>query len=114
MVEALRSHLAEQRTSGLGATPGVAMSVGLLLITHNRIGAELLGTATRMLGTCPLAATTIAVSERDDPDLLRGRGTALYRRPRRRRRCAGADRPVRLDAGQHRPPVCCARTTSVC
>ena len=47
------------------------MSVGLLLITHNQIGAELLGTATRMLGTCPLATTTIAVTERDDPDLLR-------------------------------------------
>ena len=46
------------------------MSVGLLLITHNRIGAELLSTATRMLGTCPLTARVLAVSERDDPDGL--------------------------------------------
>jgi PTS system mannose-specific IIA component len=47
------------------------MSVGLLLITHNRIGTELLHTATRMLGECPLAAKAMAVSEQDDPDKLR-------------------------------------------
>ncbi|MGB5831907.1 MAG: PTS fructose transporter subunit IIA [Thiohalocapsa sp.] len=47
------------------------MSVGLLLITHNRIGAELLSTATRMLGCCPLPATAMAVIESDDPDELR-------------------------------------------
>jgi PTS system mannose-specific IIA component len=47
------------------------MSVGLLLITHNRIGGELLSTATRMLGCCPLAAEAMAVGEQDDPDELR-------------------------------------------
>ena len=47
------------------------MSVGLLLITHNHIGAELLFTATRMLGQCPLPAATLAVGEQDDPDSLR-------------------------------------------
>lgn len=47
------------------------MSVGILLITHNRIGAELLETATRMLGCCPLAAVAIDVHEQDDPDQLR-------------------------------------------
>ncbi|MGB5736859.1 MAG: PTS fructose transporter subunit IIA, partial [Thiohalocapsa sp.] len=47
------------------------MSVGLLLITHNQIGDELLVTASRMLGSCPLAATAIAVMEQDDPDALR-------------------------------------------
>jgi PTS system ascorbate-specific IIA component len=47
------------------------MSVGLLLITHNGIGTELLYTATRMLGECPLAAKAMAVSEQDDPDKLR-------------------------------------------
>ncbi len=47
------------------------MSVGVLLITHNRIGAELLETATRMLGFCPLAAAAIDVHEQDDPDQLR-------------------------------------------
>jgi PTS system ascorbate-specific IIA component len=46
------------------------MSVGLLLITHNRIGAELLETATRMLGRCPLPATALEVTEQDDPNDL--------------------------------------------
>jgi PTS system mannose-specific IIA component len=49
------------------------MSVGVLLITHNRIGAELLETATRMLGRCPVEAQAIEVREQDDPDLLRDR-----------------------------------------
>ena len=39
------------------------MSVGLLIITHNDIGASLLTTATRMLGTCPLPARALAVTE---------------------------------------------------
>lgn len=47
------------------------MSVAVLLITHNRIGAELLETATRMFGRCPLAALAIDVHEQDDPDQLR-------------------------------------------
>lgn len=47
------------------------MSVGLLLITHNHIGSELLTTATRMLGRCPLEAMALAVVESDDPDGLR-------------------------------------------
>lgn len=46
------------------------MSVGLLLVTHNRIGAELLATATRMLGRCPLPALAIGVRDQDDPDRL--------------------------------------------
>jgi PTS system ascorbate-specific IIA component len=61
------------------------MSVGLLLITHNRIGAELLETATRMLGRCPLAALALPVTVHDDPDLLREEA----------RRCA-----ERLDDGE--------------
>jgi PTS system ascorbate-specific IIA component len=47
------------------------MGVGLLLITHNRIGAELLETATGMLGHCPVAAIALEVREGDDPDALR-------------------------------------------
>jgi PTS system ascorbate-specific IIA component len=46
------------------------MSVGLLLITHNRIGAELLETATRMLGRCPLPAIALPVTVQDDPDQI--------------------------------------------
>lgn len=43
------------------------MSIALLLITHNRIGTELLATATRMLGRCPLDAECLCVGDDDDP-----------------------------------------------
>jgi PTS system ascorbate-specific IIA component len=46
------------------------VTVGLLIITHNQIGSELLNTATRMLGYCPLAAASLNVTEHDDPDQL--------------------------------------------
>jgi PTS system ascorbate-specific IIA component len=49
------------------------MSVALLLVTHNRIGAELLETAIRMLGCCPVEARAIEVREQDDPDRLRNK-----------------------------------------
>lgn len=44
------------------------MSIGLLLITHNNIGAELLGTATVMLGRCPLEAEMLAITADCDPE----------------------------------------------
>lgn len=53
------------------------MSVSLLVITHNRIGAELLGTVRRMFGDCPLAASAIDVTEYDDPDQLKQRALSL-------------------------------------
>jgi PTS system ascorbate-specific IIA component len=46
------------------------MSVGLLLITHNRIGSELLATATATFGGCPTAARTLSVGSEADPDQL--------------------------------------------
>lgn len=46
------------------------MSVGLLIITHGRIGEELLETATSMLGVCPLHTDYIAVSQSSDPEKL--------------------------------------------
>ena len=47
------------------------MSVGLLLITHGDIGANLLYTATRILGgTCPVAARTLAVTDETQRDAL--------------------------------------------
>ncbi|MFZ1539163.1 MAG: PTS fructose transporter subunit IIA [Chromatiaceae bacterium] len=47
------------------------MSVGILLITHGDIGANLLYTATRILGgTCPVAARTLAVTDETQRDLL--------------------------------------------
>ena len=46
------------------------MSVGLLIITHNRVGNELLDTATSMLGICPLGTRVLRVSGNTDPDAL--------------------------------------------
>jgi PTS system ascorbate-specific IIA component len=46
------------------------MSVGLLLITHNHIGAELLKTATATLNNCPLATRVLEVTDTEDPDRL--------------------------------------------
>lgn len=46
------------------------MSVGLLIITHNGIGKELLSTATEMLGLCPLEAKAIAIRHDCDPDKM--------------------------------------------
>ncbi len=44
------------------------MSVGLCLISHNRIGEALLDTATSMLGGRPLPVTVIPVTSVCDPD----------------------------------------------
>ncbi|PWV61793.1 PTS sugar transporter subunit IIA [Plasticicumulans acidivorans] len=46
------------------------MSVGLLLITHNRVGEELLNTATTTFAHCPMNAATLGIGERCDPDAL--------------------------------------------
>jgi mannose PTS system EIIA component len=43
------------------------MSVGVCLISHNRIGEALLETAVSMLGGQPLPATVIAVTPASDP-----------------------------------------------
>ncbi len=53
------------------------MSIGLLLITHNRIGAELLDTAETMLGYCPLQAKAMDVRSDCDPDEQRQRAKAM-------------------------------------
>jgi PTS system mannose-specific IIA component len=46
------------------------MSVGILLITHNGIGASLVEAATGMLGVCPVQIEALAVSPDADPDQL--------------------------------------------
>ena len=47
------------------------MSFGLLLITHGDIGANLLYTATRILGgSCPVAARALAVTDETQRDSL--------------------------------------------
>ncbi|MEJ2059202.1 MAG: PTS fructose transporter subunit IIA [Gammaproteobacteria bacterium] len=44
------------------------MSVGLLIITHNLLGEDLLSTARNMLGRCPLKTRTLAISLNCDPE----------------------------------------------
>ncbi len=46
------------------------MSVGLLIVTHNLIGTELLRTATAMLGGCPVRAEVIEVTTACDPEAV--------------------------------------------
>jgi len=46
------------------------MSVGILIITHDGIGPALLGTASFMLGDCPLHAKVLAASRDCNPDQL--------------------------------------------
>lgn len=53
--------------------------VGLLLITHNRIGNALLDTATHMLGMCPLMVEAIPVLPDCDPEAMVARGRDLVR-----------------------------------
>jgi len=53
------------------------MSIGLLLITHNNIGAELLDTAEAMLGYCPLQAKAMAIKPDCDPEQQRQRAKVM-------------------------------------
>lgn len=53
------------------------MPVGLLLVSHNRIGQDLLATATSMLGRSPMRTAHLAVSQSGDPDALYQRATQL-------------------------------------
>lgn len=55
------------------------MSIGLLLITHNDIGASLLETTEQMLGLCPLQTKTLPVSSDSDPDQLRQTAMGLVK-----------------------------------
>ena len=44
------------------------MAVAVLIVTHGRIGEELLASATRILGKRPLPSATFAVEQNCDPD----------------------------------------------
>ncbi len=55
------------------------MSIGLLLITHNRIGAELLETAEAVLGYCPLQAKTMNIKLDCNPDEQRQQAKILIK-----------------------------------
>ncbi|AHK78218.1 PTS fructose transporter subunit IIA [Ectothiorhodospira haloalkaliphila] len=56
------------------------MSVGLMIITHNHIGEDLLNTARSMMGTIPLETYCLAVSQSGDPDILLGKAIDAYHR----------------------------------
>jgi len=56
------------------------MTIGLLLITHNNIGAELLDTAITMLGYCPLQAEAMDIRQDCDPDVQRQRAQAIVKK----------------------------------
>lgn len=47
------------------------MSIGLLIITHNHTGKELLQSATNMFGNCPLKVRTLEVFDDSNPDMLK-------------------------------------------
>ncbi len=53
------------------------MNTALLLITHGRLGQELLNTVTGILGTCPLNTAALSVSNSCDPDQVYGEAAAL-------------------------------------
>jgi len=53
------------------------MNTGLLIITHNQVGAELLATATAMLGKCPLNARVLPVTTACDPEELQQRAVLM-------------------------------------
>lgn len=46
------------------------MTVGLLIVSHGKLGDYLLETATQMLGVCPLATDVLPVSFDCDPDVM--------------------------------------------
>lgn len=53
------------------------MSVGILLITHNCIGQELLSTARDTLGFCPVQTACLNVLRDADTDTLRERASRM-------------------------------------
>ena len=53
--------------------------IGLLIITHNHLGAELLKTATAMMGMCPIMTEVLSVTSSSDPDAMLRQARALLR-----------------------------------
>lgn len=47
------------------------MAVGILLVSHNQIGTELINTARQMLSCSPLPTKVISISLNDNPDKIR-------------------------------------------
>jgi len=47
------------------------MTVGILIVSHNQIGAELINTARQMLSCCPLPTKVISIEMSHSPDQIR-------------------------------------------
>jgi PTS system ascorbate-specific IIA component len=56
------------------------MSVGILLVTHGKLGHYLLGTLTDTMGPLPLAADVLEVRRVQDPNVLLRQGTRTIQR----------------------------------
>jgi PTS system ascorbate-specific IIA component len=56
------------------------MSVGVLLVTHGRLGQMLLDTVTDMMGSLPLPAEVLEVHRVQDPDVLVRQGLRVIER----------------------------------
>ncbi len=54
------------------------MGVGLLIITHGKIGQELLSTATALLGDCPLPCKILSVEIDSDTDEITRRMRTMH------------------------------------
>ncbi|MTI64214.1 PTS mannose transporter subunit IIA [Methylophaga sp.] len=47
------------------------MTVGILLVSHNNIGTELINTARQMLSCCPLPTKVLSIESKDRPEAIR-------------------------------------------
>lgn len=56
------------------------MTVGILLVTHGRLGRYLLDTMTDMIETLPLAADVLEVRRVQDPDVMLRQGKRMIER----------------------------------
>lgn len=47
------------------------MAVGILIVSHNHIGTELINTARQMLTCCPLPTKVISIETKDNPEQVK-------------------------------------------
>lgn len=67
------------RTGALHAAR-VAMNVGILVVTHGRLGHYFLETLGNMIGTLPLAAEVLEIRSVQDPEVLLRQGRRVIER----------------------------------
>jgi mannose PTS system EIIA component len=64
----------------MGSDPNFPMSVGVLLVTHGKLGHYLLETMTDMIGPLPLPADVLEVRRVQDPNVLLRQGQRMIER----------------------------------